>query len=163
MTTKENSHRLLKSEEKHALHTCCTNWKVASLLPPTGIPWVCYCFCTPWNSPISSNQQQEVSPVSNIVNPISGFSKTTPPCYFQIKSFTISQVLPHALFLAPWTWVSQTLRSSLDLCPALAPMCCPHKAGSTISPGSESQAGPGLNKLELDSFDQNTHIHITYW
>lgn len=163
MTTKQNSHRLLKSEEKHALHTCCTNWKVASLLPPTGIPWVCYCFCTPWNSPISSNHQQEVAPVSNIVNPISGFSKTTPPCYFQIKSFTISEVLPHALFLAPWTWVSQTLRSSLDLCPAVAPTCCLHKAGSTISPGSESQAGPGLNKLELDSFDQNTHIHITYW
>lgn len=98
----------------------------------------------------------------NTVNPISGFSKTAPRCDFQIKPFTTGQSSPHALFPAPWTWVFQTLQSLLDLCPASAPMCCLRKGVSTTSPNSESRAGPGSKKSELESFDQILCIKETH-
>lgn len=147
---RERATAFVKSKEKPVLRTCCTNWKVASSLPPIGIPWVCYCFYTPWNSPTSSSHQQEVAPVPKTGNPISGFSKLR----FQTEPFTMGRSSPHALFPAPWTWAAQTLRSSLDRCPASAPMCCLRKGVSTTSPGSESQAGTGSKRRGLKSLDQ---------
>lgn len=121
--------------------TCCTNWTAANLLLPTGIPWDCYCFYTPWNSPISSTRRQEVAPVSNAVNPISGFPKEHITELFSNKNTAWPcQFLPRALFLALCSGVSQILQSLLDPSPVSAPMYCLRRRGSTTLPSNVSRA-----------------------